>query len=65
MEYQVGGKLLSKKTHACGGNEWIVMRTGADIKLKCEKCGRAIFISIDQADKMKKKYISGNETNND
>lgn len=65
MEYQVGGKLVSKKPHACGGNEWEIARTGADVKLKCNKCGRAIFVSIDQADKMKKKYISGNETNND
>lgn len=61
MEYSVGGSLISKKPHACGGNEWTIKRTGADIKLKCNKCGRAIFVSVEQADKMKKKYVSGEQ----
>lgn len=64
MEYCVGGKLITKKPHACGGNEWTVARTGADVKLKCNKCGRAIFVSVDQANKMKKNYISGEESSN-
>ncbi len=57
MKYSVGGKIISKKPHACGGNEWTVERVGADIKLKCVKCGKAIFVLVDQADKMTKKYI--------
>lgn len=64
MEYAVGGILISKKPHACGGNEWTVARTGADIKLKCNKCGKAIFVSIDQVDKMKKSYSLGETQNN-
>ncbi len=64
MEYSVGGKLITKKTHACGGNEWTVARIGADVKLKCNKCGRVIFVSVDQADKMKKNYISGEQSDN-
>ena len=59
MEYQVGGILITKKIHACGGNEWTVARTGADIKLKCNKCGKAIFVSVDQVNKMKKTYSLG------
>ncbi len=56
MAYSVGGVLTSKKPHACGGNVWTVVRTGADVKLKCNTCGRAIFVSTEQADKMKKSY---------
>lgn len=56
MIYGVGGKIIAKKNHACGGNEWLVVRTGADIKLKCLKCGRVMFLSIDETDKMTKKY---------
>ena len=52
MKYDVGDKIISKKTHACGGNEWQIVRTGADIKIKCAKCGRAIFMSIDQLQKI-------------
>ena len=57
MKYNVGGKLISKKPHACGGNEWIIVRTGADIKLKCLKCSHTVFLSIDKVDKIKKEYI--------
>lgn len=64
MEYSVGGKLITKKTHACGGNEWTVARIGADVKLKCNKCGRVIFVSVDQADKMRKNYISDEQSDN-
>ena len=56
MKYREGGKIISKKPHACGGNEWLVLRTGADIKIKCVKCGRIMFLSQDQVDKMVKKY---------
>ena len=64
MQYSVGGKIISRKTHACGGNEWTVMRIGADIKLKCNKCGRIIFLSVDETDRMKKTYILGDEKDN-
>jgi hypothetical protein len=64
MQYSVGDGLVTKKPHACGGNEWTVIRTGADIKLKCNKCGRAIFLSVDQVDKMKKNHISGENQQN-
>lgn len=56
MKYSEGGKIISKKPHACGGNEWQVVRTGADVKLKCIKCGRIVFVSVDEADRMTKKY---------
>ena len=36
MTYNVGDKIISKKSHACGSNEWQIVRTGADIKIKCE-----------------------------
>lgn len=57
MKYREGGKITSKKTHACGGNEWLVMRTGADVKIKCIKCGRTLFLSVDETDRITKKYI--------
>ena len=63
MTYNVGGKIISKKAHACGGTEWSVMRTGADVKIKCEKCGRVIFLSVDEMDKMTKRYVECGEKN--
>ena len=56
MKYSIGGIITSKKPHACGNNQWEITRTGADIKLKCTKCGRSVFLSIDQTDKITKQY---------
>lgn len=57
MIYQVGDKIISKKVHACGGNVWVVTRVGADVKLKCEKCGRALFLSSEDTSKIVKEHI--------
>ncbi len=61
MIYRVGGKIISKKPHACGGKEWLITRTGADVKLKCVKCGRIIFLSVDETAKMSATYSDGEE----
>lgn len=61
MIYQEGGKIISKKEHACGGKEWIIVRTGADVKLKCLTCGRNLFLSVDQVKKMTKTYQAINQ----
>lgn len=47
-----------RKPHACGGNAWTIIRTGADIKIKCNMCGRIVM--LDRADFIKrgKKLIS-------
>jgi hypothetical protein len=57
MVFKTGDVIISKKNHACGANKWIVARTGADVKLKCLQCGKAIFFSPDQVQKMTKSYV--------
>lgn len=59
MVYKVGDSIIAKKNHACGGNEWLVVRTGADVKLKCKTCGRVIFLTVDETSKMAKSHIVG------
>jgi len=54
-EYKIGSIVTMKKQHPCGSNEWEVIRLGADIKIKCVKCGRAIMLPrIDFNKKLKK-----------
>lgn len=57
-EYQVGSIVVMKKEHPCGNNEWQVTRVGADIKIKCEKCGRSIMLPRIEFNKKLKKVIS-------
>ncbi|NLG24880.1 MAG: DUF951 domain-containing protein, partial [Clostridiales bacterium] len=33
-----------RKAHPCGSLEWTVVRTGADIKIKCAGCGRVVML---------------------
>lgn len=39
-----GDIVTTKKPHACGCSTWQVLRTGADYKLKCEKCGHVVLL---------------------
>lgn len=36
--------LRLRKPHPCGSTDWIVVRLGADIGLKCLGCGRRILL---------------------
>lgn len=29
-----------KKPHPCGGNIFLVLRVGSEVRIKCESCGR-------------------------
>ncbi len=40
MDIRVGDILKMKKEHPCGAKEMLVLRTGADFKLRCTGCGR-------------------------
>ena len=42
--YDIGSLVVMKKGHPCGENLWEVVRLGADIKIKCAKCGRMVMI---------------------
>ncbi|MPM69842.1 hypothetical protein SDC9_116790 [bioreactor metagenome] len=56
-EFGLGDVVLMKKPHACGENEWTIIRVGADIKIKCVQCGRIVM--LDRADfvRMGKKIL--------
>ncbi len=43
-EFKLNDKVIMKKAHACGTNEWIITRMGVDIKIKCINCGREIMM---------------------
>ena len=43
-EYDIGSLVVMKKGHPCGENLWEIIRLGADIKIKCNKCGRMVMI---------------------
>lgn len=56
-EYKLRSIVTMKKDHPCGSNEWEVVRLGADIKIKCIKCGRFIMLPRIEFNKKLKKII--------
>ena len=54
MKYEIGMIISTKKPHVCKNDQWEVIRTGADIKIKCLNCGREVMISKVKLDKIVK-----------
>ena len=49
MEYNIGDKIISKKKHPCGSNEWEIIRVGVDFKFKCLGCGHIVMLPREKA----------------
>jgi len=54
MEIRVGDVITMKKAHPCGSKEWIVLRVGADFRLKCAVCERQVMMPRAQVEKFTK-----------
>lgn len=55
--YQLADVVQMKKPHACGANQWEVLRIGADIRIKCLGCGHLIMMSRADFNKKHKKVL--------
>lgn len=51
MDIRVGDILEMRKNHVCGCARFHVLRSGADFRLRCEKCGREFMIARSKAEK--------------
>lgn len=55
MKYEINDIITLKKQHVCGSYDWKVIRTGAELKIKCLKCSREIMVLKKELDKKIKK----------
>lgn len=58
--FYLGDIVEMKKGHPCGNNQWEIIRLGADIKIKCTKCGRIVMLPRNKFEKDVKKIIKQN-----
>ena len=62
-EIRIGDIVTTRKPHPCGANEWTVTRTGADIKMRCSRCGRVVMLDREAFLRRRKAVLSrGPET---
>ena len=56
-ELQMNDVLRLRKPHPCGNTDWVVVRLGADIGLKCLGCGRRILLPRRDVARRMKGYV--------
>lgn len=57
LDYKLGSIVIMKKQHPCGTNLWQITRLGADIKIECLNCKRAVMIPRVEFNKKLKKIV--------
>jgi len=57
-DLQMNDVLRLRKPHPCGNTDWVVVRLGADIGLKCLGCGRRILLPRREVARRMKSYVS-------
>lgn len=65
MEIRVGDTLIMKKAHPCGEKRWLVLRTGADFRLRCIGCGHEVMTPRFKAEKNIRQVIGQENTSTD
>lgn len=61
MKLYVGDIVQMKKPHPCGGDQWEILRTGIDFRIKCIKCGHMVMLSRPKFEKGIKKVLTPHE----
>ncbi len=51
-------RIRLRKPHPCGSYDWLVIRLGADIGLKCEGCGRRVLLPRSEVERRLKQILS-------
>lgn len=64
MDIRLGDVLRLKKGHPCGSQEWLVLRIGADFRLRCQGCGHEVMIAREKLEKRVRRILrDGQEMN--
>ena len=61
MKIALNDILIMKKEHPCGEKRWLVLRVGADFRLRCLGCGREVMIARSKAERNIRNIQRGND----
>jgi hypothetical protein len=63
MEISQGDVIRLKKKHPCGGDQWLVLATGVDFRLRCLGCQNEMLMERQAVErKLKGQVIKGGQT---
>ncbi|MBI4771616.1 MAG: DUF951 domain-containing protein [Chloroflexi bacterium] len=57
IPFSLNQRVRLRKPHPCGSTDWVVVRLGADIGLKCEGCGRRVLLPRRELEKRLKQIL--------
>lgn len=64
MDIRIEDIVRMKKKHPCGSSEWLVLRQGADFRIRCSICGHEVMLSREKLEKNVRRIIrAGREIN--
>lgn len=49
--------VVLRKRHPCGGDTWRIVRLGADIGLRCGRCGRRVLVARAAIERDIKRFV--------
>lgn len=52
VKLAIGDVIKLRRAHPCGSQQWEVLRTGADLCLRCLGCGRQIWMERFRLEKL-------------
>lgn len=58
LELYIDDVVRLRKPHPCGSTDWVVVRLGADIGLRCLGCGRRILLPRRTLEKRLKTFVT-------
>lgn len=65
LKIKNGDVVVMRKQHPCGGNQWRIVRFGADVKIECRTCGKIVMLERIKFYKQVKKVLNNEQENTD
>jgi len=57
LKLYLGDVVRTRKTHPCGGDQWEIVRLGADIGIRCLRCGRRVLIARPKLERRIREFV--------
>jgi len=45
LKFEIGDQVTLKKPHPCGSKDFVIVRMGADFRIKCQGCDKELWLS--------------------
>jgi hypothetical protein len=58
IEIRLGETVRLRKPHPCGSSDWVVVRLGADIGIRCLGCQHRVLLDRSVFEKRVKSFLS-------